>query len=77
LPDWLFYYAALIPITVLGGFARGVTGFGGPFVMLPVYFIGLLLGFRLYTRMNDATLRRVIILFVLIVTTAGLAAEFF
>ncbi|MEQ8194279.1 MAG: sulfite exporter TauE/SafE family protein [Rhodospirillales bacterium] len=37
MPDWLLLYAATIPVTALGGLARGIAGFGGPFVMLPVF----------------------------------------
>jgi uncharacterized membrane protein YfcA len=36
-PEWLLYYAAIIPVTVLAGIARGVAGFGGPFIMVPVF----------------------------------------
>lgn len=36
-PDWLIYYAAIIPVTALAGMARGVAGFGGPFIMVPVF----------------------------------------
>jgi uncharacterized membrane protein YfcA len=35
--DWLIYCAAIIPVTVLAGLARGVAGFGGPFIMVPVF----------------------------------------
>ena len=35
--DWLIYLAAIIPVTVLAGVARGVAGFGGPFIMVPVF----------------------------------------
>ncbi len=35
--DWLIYFAAIIPVTVLAGIARGVAGFGGPFIMVPVF----------------------------------------
>ena len=37
MPDWLIYYAAIIPVTALAGMARGVAGFGGPFIMVPVF----------------------------------------
>ena len=37
MPDWLIYYAVIIPVTALAGMARGVAGFGGPFIMVPIF----------------------------------------
>lgn len=74
---WVFYSSVMVIAFTGFGATHDIPTWWSVAILLPVYFIGLLLGFRLYKRMNDATLRRVIILFVLTVTTAGLAAEFF
>jgi len=44
--------------------------------LIPIYFTGLSIGLRIYKRMGDETLRKVIIWFVMVITSVGIALEY-
>ena len=73
---WACYASVLAIGTAFFGTSHDISNPWLLVALVPIYFVGLSIGLHFYNRMGDETLRKVIIWFVMIITSASIALEY-